>query len=160
VDEIIEDIACSLCVPRHCLNIIAGSKGLVAGNLLIVMKDGTEIQCGQSGDQGLLIPNVEDIDLLITSASFVLVVEKESSFGELLTQGFLDWFKDQGILVTGKGYPDVSTRSLLKKMSTLERKEEVYNSMDDSFEYITMPPLRILALVDGKLCSALDGAFD
>ena len=116
----------------------------------MIMKDGTEIQCSQAGNQGFLIPNSQEIELLVTSASFVLVVEKESSFGELLTHGFLDLFKDDGILITGKGYPDVSTRSLLKKLSTLERKEEIYNAFDNTFDYVLMPPLRILALVDGS----------
>ncbi|ORX93595.1 DNA topoisomerase IV, alpha subunit, partial [Basidiobolus meristosporus CBS 931.73] len=35
VDELIEDIACTLLVPRSYLNVIASSKGLVSGNIRI-----------------------------------------------------------------------------------------------------------------------------
>jgi DNA topoisomerase VI subunit A len=51
VDDAIENIACSLGVPRRCLNVIAGSKGLVFGQLLLRMKSGSIINCNLSGDQ-------------------------------------------------------------------------------------------------------------
>lgn len=51
----------------------------------------------------------------------MLVVEKEASFSKLIGykgRGGFE-FLDSCILVTGKGYPDVSTRLLLKKLSYL-----------------------------------------
>jgi meiotic recombination protein SPO11 len=50
----------------------------------------------------------------------VLVIEKEATFSKLLSLKSSDAgyaFLDNYILVTGKGYPDVSTRLLLKLLS-------------------------------------------
>jgi meiotic recombination protein SPO11 len=54
VDDAIENIACSFGVPRRCLNVIAGSKGLVFGQLFLKMRSGSVVSCTLSGDQVLL----------------------------------------------------------------------------------------------------------
>lgn len=51
VNDAIENIACSFGVPRRCLNVIAGSKGLVSGQLLLKLKSGSIIDCSLAGDQ-------------------------------------------------------------------------------------------------------------
>lgn len=120
VDDAIENIACSFGVPRRCLNVIAGSKGLVFGQLLLKMKSGSIIDCSLTGDQGTLIPEGYDIESFQTSAKVVLVIEKEATFSKLLSHKTSNAgydFLDSCILVTGKGYPDVSTRLLLKLLS-------------------------------------------
>ncbi|KAJ3045360.1 endodeoxyribonuclease [Rhizophlyctis rosea] len=116
VDEIVEDLACTFAVPRHCLSVVAASKGLVSGALKIHMKDGSFIDCDQAGDQGLLIPPSEQIADLMTNAKFVLVVEKEATFRTLLSIGCASQL-GPCIIITGKGYPDVSTRKLVRRLS-------------------------------------------
>ena len=67
-----------------------------------------------------MIPEGYDIDSFTTSAKVVLVIEKESTFSKLLSLQSSNAgydFLDSYILVTGKGYPDVSTRLLLKLLS-------------------------------------------
>ena len=52
VDKAIDDIACTLRIPRHCLNVVAGAKGLVAGNLSFLMKSGQTNECRIDSEQG------------------------------------------------------------------------------------------------------------
>ena len=49
VDSTIEDIACTIKVPRYCLNIVAGVKGLFAGPIQIRSLDGNITADGLSG---------------------------------------------------------------------------------------------------------------
>ena len=124
VDAIIEDIACTLGVSRRSLNIIAGSKGLFSGSLVLKMKDGSLLDGHQGSDQGLLIPAFEDIDEMQSSASIILVIEKEAIFTKLLNLNFMQLFHGQElILLTGKGYPDVSTRQLLNHLQMNEKSK-------------------------------------
>uniref|UniRef100_A0A0R3S535 DNA topoisomerase (ATP-hydrolyzing) n=1 Tax=Elaeophora elaphi TaxID=1147741 RepID=A0A0R3S535_9BILA len=55
---------------------------------------------------------------LSTTAQCILVVEKDATFQRLIGEGFLKLFPNV-LLVTGKGYPDVATRMMLKKLSNL-----------------------------------------
>ncbi|ORX79211.1 hypothetical protein BCR32DRAFT_281586 [Anaeromyces robustus] len=81
VNEVLNNISCSLGVPHSSLNIIASQKGLITGNIKIKMKKGYIIDCQ----------------------------EKEAIFQYLYSTGFLD--KNKNItLITGKGYPDLCTR--------------------------------------------------
>ncbi|KAI9016959.1 Spo11/DNA topoisomerase VI subunit A [Gaertneriomyces semiglobifer] len=117
VDHAIEDLACTLGVSRHCLNIVASSKGLVSGSLKLHMNNGDVIDCSSGGEQGQLIPTSEQILELETDAKFVLVVEKEATFRTLVCRGYPT--HEPCILITGKGYPDVSTRRLVKRLAEL-----------------------------------------
>ncbi|KAJ3189292.1 endodeoxyribonuclease [Gaertneriomyces sp. JEL0708] len=117
VDHAIEDLACTLGVSRHCLNIVASSKGLVSGKLKLFMNNGDVIDCSSGGEQGQLIPTSEQILELETDAKFVLVIEKEATFRTLVCRGYAA--HEPCILITGKGYPDVSTRRLVKRLAEL-----------------------------------------
>ncbi|KAJ3009578.1 endodeoxyribonuclease, partial [Thoreauomyces humboldtii] len=111
VDEIIEDLACAHGVPRHCLNVTASCKGLVFGNLIMHMTDGTSINCLQASHNGTLIPPSDRISSVQSSARFVLVIEKEATFQTLLSEWFVQKF--DCVILTGKGYPDLATRQLV-----------------------------------------------
>lgn len=50
------------------------------------------------------------------SSEYVLVIEKESVLFDLLQQGFLERFP-KVTLITGKGYPDLSTKFLIKALN-------------------------------------------
>ncbi|KAJ3157592.1 endodeoxyribonuclease [Geranomyces michiganensis] len=118
VDTAVEDLACAFGVPRFCLRIVASAKGLVYGNLIITLKDGSRLDCSQGSD-GMLIPPTEQIAGVQTEARFILVIEKDATFRTLLDHGFAD---KQGpcVLVTGKGYPDVATRQLVRRLSEMK----------------------------------------
>lgn len=117
---------------------------------MLIMKDGTSIDCSQSGNQGILIPHMEDVESVVTTASHVLIVEKESSFSELLSNDIIDASQEDLILVTGKGYPDISSRLLVKLLSQIVRAKEVRNAMGE-MELQMVPPPRISCLTDGMV---------
>ncbi|KAI9837124.1 MAG: hypothetical protein M1838_004905 [Thelocarpon superellum] len=99
---------------------VATAKGLVAGAIVITRKDGSTVSCAEDA-QGLLIPNVREIRSIDVSAvAWVLVLEKEAAFRSLAVD--LLWRQDGGgrggVLVTGKGYPDISTRAFLHILAT------------------------------------------
>ncbi|KAL1644391.1 endodeoxyribonuclease [Diplodia intermedia] len=96
--------------PRVEIIAECAAKGLVTGDLTVLKADGVSIYKFDD-PSGHLIPSIEDGDAMQTKAERVLVVEKE-----------------------GKGYPDLSTRIFLHRLSAVS-----------SMGNLTMP---ILALVD------------
>ncbi|TKA79858.1 hypothetical protein B0A49_01566, partial [Cryomyces minteri] len=91
VDHYVDDLACTFGVSRALLNVTATAKGLIAGSFTIRRKDGVEAQ-GSSDREGLLVPNMKDIQSIsMEKVHWILVIEKEA-----------------------KGYPDIATRALLR----------------------------------------------
>lgn len=96
------------------VGLIATSKGLVAGNLTLYFTDNQIIDCNVPG--GALIPQIiSNIISIRAKAKFVLIVEKDSIFQKLLEENITDLLSC--ILITGKGYPDIGTRMLIKLLS-------------------------------------------
>ncbi|GAA5833571.1 hypothetical protein JCM9279_001564 [Rhodotorula babjevae] len=116
VDSLVDDLAATLHVRRSELNVVATAKGLFAGAVKLILADGSELS---SADQGVLIPSGAAIDRLeLEKVKWVLVVEKDAVFQSLASSSLLD--DDElgaGVLLTGKGYPDLATRELLKRLS-------------------------------------------
>ncbi|KAL9573652.1 hypothetical protein ACKAV7_002196 [Fusarium commune] len=119
VDDLVDDIAFSLGISRGDLNIVAASKGALAGPLLIRFHDGSTMNpC--SGDLGVAIPTVQSISSVdVQNIKWILVVEKDAVFRSLCSSQF--WgtcIFSPGVLVTAKGYPDLTTRSFLNFVHT------------------------------------------
>ncbi|KAL5015911.1 hypothetical protein ScPMuIL_005500 [Solemya velum] len=65
---------------------------------------------------GVLVPmQVNQIKNMYTDAHFVLVVEKDATFQKLLDQGMCQKFHPPA-LTHGKGFPDINTRMLVRKL--------------------------------------------
>lgn len=76
--------------------------------------DNQTIDCNVPG--GALIPQIiSNIISIRAKAKFVLIVEKDSIFQKLLEENTAELLNC--ILITGKGYPDVGTRMLIKLLS-------------------------------------------
>lgn len=122
VDRLVDDIAYTLRVRRSALNVTAAAKGLVAG-ALIIHRRGSSIPSAtdcSSDPEGTLITPVQSTDCFDASrAKFVLVVEKEAVFRAIAGSPII-WrtISQRGILITGKGYADVSTRALLNRLAS------------------------------------------
>ncbi|CVK87697.1 related to meiotic recombination protein rec12 [Fusarium proliferatum] len=119
VDDLVDDIAFNLGISRGDLNIVAASKGALAGPLLIRFHDGSTLNpC--SGDLGVAIPTVQSISSIdVQNIKWILVVEKDAVFRSLCSSQF--WrtcIFGPGVLVTAKGYPDLTTRSFLNFVHT------------------------------------------
>ncbi|KAL7268962.1 endodeoxyribonuclease [Rhizina undulata] len=109
VDKLVDDIACTFGVDRGLLNVAAAAKGLIYGGIRITKMDGTVTDCKVA--EGILIPSTREVASveIEDEVQWVLVVEKEAVFRTLVTCGILP-----GILITGKGYPDLATREFLR----------------------------------------------
>ena len=95
-------------------DLLPTSKGLVAGELTLALSDNRVIDCTVPG--GALIPHIaSNLISVRTTAKMLLIVEKDAVFQKLLED---DCTSSLGcILITGKGYPDVATRMLVKLLS-------------------------------------------
>lgn len=72
--------------------------------------------------EGTLIPVAEDISSLHIpkNVKWVLIIEKEAVFQTLRQLCFIQhpyWRLGAGIMITGKGYPDLATRQLVRMLS-------------------------------------------
>lgn len=82
--------------------------------MTITLADGQVISCTVPG--GVQIPQiVSNVISISAKANFVLVIEKDAAFQRLLAEDCPRALNC--ILVTGKGYPDVATRMLVKMLS-------------------------------------------
>ncbi|PGH36669.1 meiotic recombination protein SPO11 [[Emmonsia] crescens] len=118
VDRCIDDIACTIGVDRTALHVAAAAKGLVAGSFNITLNDDSMVDAGVHVEVafGMLVPRVETIRKIdISAVRWILVIEKEATFHRLAT---VNYHKTSGagpgVLITGKGYPDLCTRAFLK----------------------------------------------
>lgn len=107
-DKALEAVSQLLKVPRNRLNIIASPKGIISGSITYI-EDDMETTVG---NRILQIPS--DPDYITTSASFILVIEKEAVLHRLINEEFLSRY--ECILISGKGYPDLSTREFLHRL--------------------------------------------
>ncbi|GAA5957960.1 hypothetical protein JCM8115_001086 [Rhodotorula mucilaginosa] len=117
VDAMIDDIAATLGVRRSDLNVVATSKGLFSGALRLVSQDGSALD---GTEQGALIPPSQKIAWIeLDQVRWILIVEKDAVFSTLNDAGLTsDGELGNGILITGKGYPDVVTRELVVRLAT------------------------------------------
>ncbi|XP_030761359.1 uncharacterized protein PF11_0213 [Sitophilus oryzae] len=112
-DRALKDISRMLNVGLWSLNVTA-QKGLVYGDLKLIMKDGEIVNCNVPGTS---IPqNTLEISEIQSSAYFILVVEKESIFHKLLEENLPNKLTRPFILISGKGFPDLNTQLFLKKL--------------------------------------------
>ncbi|KAL2863489.1 putative meiosis-specific topoisomerase Spo11 [Aspergillus lucknowensis] len=138
VDVLVDDIANTIGVDRSDLNVEAAAKGLVTGFYQLTTTTGENIDA-RLLTKDCLIPRVQEISRLdVSDVDWVLIVEKEAVFRRLTQSSFhVRAAAGVGIIVTGKGYPDLRTRAFVRK---------IYESIA-----ITRPnnPPPFYALVDG-----------
>ncbi|KAJ5794696.1 Winged helix-turn-helix transcription repressor DNA-binding [Penicillium paradoxum] len=137
VDGIVDDLAYTIGVNRTALNVEAAAKGLVTGNVRLIRGPHVLIDA-QSDTEDTLIPRIKDGDEIdVSRVRWVLVIEKEAVFHRLARISYhTRALAGQGIMVTGKGYPDFLTRRFLRAMS-------------DSVSNQTRQLTRFYALTDG-----------
>ncbi|XP_029994669.1 meiotic recombination protein SPO11 [Sphaeramia orbicularis] len=115
VDSIVDDISCMLKVPRRSLHVLATSKGLISGDLRYMEEDGTHIDCHSSSAAVAVSSNIGGIRNIVSSARFIMIVEKDATFQRLLDDDFCTKLSPC-IIITGKGVPDVNSRLMVRKL--------------------------------------------
>ncbi|MQM13410.1 hypothetical protein Taro_046335, partial [Colocasia esculenta] len=89
------------------------SERLLLMGWLRFIYDGRKCDCIQSPNTAYPIPvHVDEVEDVVCAAEYILVVEKESVFQRLANDGFCR--KNHCVVITGRGYPDVSTRRFLR----------------------------------------------
>ncbi|KAJ6625886.1 Spo11/DNA topoisomerase VI subunit A [Mycena sp. CBHHK59/15] len=124
VDTLVDDVAATFALERSDLNVRATSKGLVCGSGLVIHL--RRVDSGFFNElshrlQGALIPVGEDIRSFTVGedVDWVLVVEKDAVFQTLCRLRLADHpdLSGRGLIITGKGYPDIATRQLVATLS-------------------------------------------
>uniref|UniRef100_A0A672J910 DNA topoisomerase (ATP-hydrolyzing) n=1 Tax=Salarias fasciatus TaxID=181472 RepID=A0A672J910_SALFA len=115
VDNLVDDLSCMLKVPRRSLHVLATSKGLISGDLCYMEEDGTRIDCRSSSAAVAVSSNIGGIKNIVSSAKFVMIVEKDATFQRLLDEDFCTKLSPC-IIITGKGVPDVNSRLMVRKL--------------------------------------------
>ncbi|XP_062011194.1 meiotic recombination protein SPO11-1 isoform X1 [Rosa rugosa] len=111
VDRAINDICILLQCSRHNLNVVSVGKGLVMGWLRFA-EAGNMFDCINRPNTAYPVPvHVEEVKDIVSVAQYILVVEKESVFQRLANDQFCN--TNHCIVITGCGYPDISTRRFL-----------------------------------------------
>lgn len=114
VNKAIDTICTMLNVQQFELGVLSSSKGLIAGDLVINIGD-ERIDCRTTR----AVPqNPSAVTSLESAADYVLIVEKETVFQRLVSDGIFERITGKIVLVTAKGYPDVNTRLMLKRLAT------------------------------------------
>ncbi|KGN50057.1 meiotic recombination protein SPO11-2 [Cucumis sativus] len=117
VNRTIQDVVALLQCSRYSLGIMASSRGLVAGRLLLQEPEQEVVDCTACGSSGYPISG--DLDLLQTltlktDARYIIVIEKHAIFQRLADDRVFN--RIPSILITAKGYPDLATRYFLHKI--------------------------------------------
>ncbi|KAG7036015.1 Meiotic recombination protein SPO11-2 [Cucurbita argyrosperma subsp. argyrosperma] len=122
VNRTIQDVVALLRCSRFSLGVMASSRGLVAGRLLLQAHcsepEQETVDCAACGTSGYAISG--DLDLLRkltlkTDARYVIVIEKHAIFQRLAEDRVFNHIPS--ILITAKGYPDMATRYFLHRIS-------------------------------------------
>lgn len=118
VNRYIDDIAFTFGVKRSDLNVTAVAKGLIVGAVKFCRRNGSAADAA-SDREGMLVPSLFDIlSVDMRAVRWILVVEKEASFRSIAASEFWNDTSTEGVMLTGKGYPDIATRALLHFLST------------------------------------------
>ncbi|KAK1718234.1 Spo11/DNA topoisomerase VI subunit A [Colletotrichum lupini] len=113
VDNLVDDLAFTLGLGREDLGIVAASKGLVSGP--IILRSRTSEVNASSSEHGILIPSARTVsEIDFGPAHWVL---ETSAFG-------------LGILVTGKGYPDLNTKQFVHLLHTAKPELPIFALVD------------------------------
>ncbi|WVO14768.1 hypothetical protein L204_102406 [Cryptococcus depauperatus] len=135
VNKIVDDIVASAGLQRKDFNVCASAKGLIAATSLVIHRR-TENPLVLSATHASLIDPIEKISHLETPGNpegikWVLVVEKDAVFQSLCNATILkEPDLGSGVLVTGKGFPDLATRQILYLIANSFPKASMYALVD------------------------------
>ncbi|KAI0508931.1 Spo11/DNA topoisomerase VI subunit A [Xylaria bambusicola] len=120
VNRLVDDLAFTFDLGRDALNIVAAVKGLIVGGLKVIFHDDSTLYCNPHDRHNILIPETRTIlGFDLGTTKWLLVIEKEATFRGLAASRFHELAAvGPGLLVTAKGYPDLSTRQFLHKLQT------------------------------------------
>lgn len=106
-------VSTALHIPRDNLNIIASSKGILEGSLILKIH-GNFVNCFKNP---ISIPGMlEEEPEINSNARYLCIIEKEGIFNLLVEENLSSLLPI--ILICGRGFPDISTRILCRQILT------------------------------------------
>eukprot|EP00092_Neocalanus_flemingeri_P018537 GFUD01020073.1.p1 GENE.GFUD01020073.1~~GFUD01020073.1.p1 ORF type:complete len:386 (-),score=150.16 GFUD01020073.1:180-1337(-) len=118
LDSLVGVIVAMMQIPRLLLGVVATSKGLVVGDLLYTNSEDVVVDCSLAVGGDSVPQDVMEMRDVVTTAKFVLVVEKDAVFQRLLEEGVMGGHMPSMIMITGKGVPDLASRQLVYMLSS------------------------------------------
>ena len=121
-DSIISDLCSILVINKFERPIFPSAKGLFCGNILIKNEFGQELNIKSYNifnKINLITYEYLIFDLKIeyeNEIKFILIVEKETLFFNLLENNYFKNIFPNCLIITGKGYPDFITKVFIKKI--------------------------------------------
>jgi len=114
-DRAIVSLASVLRVRRRALGFVEAPRGFICGRLVI--RDGDEtVDLAKLGPSGRVVPRFDDrVEILSSDAKVIVIVEKHAIAQRLAESRWCD--AARCILLCGYGFPSVSTRELVRKLT-------------------------------------------
>jgi len=115
-NKMIEEVELLTGYTREQIGILSDTRGKIHGDMEIESK-GKRIRLADLGDMVLSIhPLVDRIKIINVNADYVLVVEKDAIFTQLVDLEF--WRTNKCVLITGHGQPDRATRRMVNRLNS------------------------------------------
>jgi len=126
INNILNDICSLLIINRFDLPIFPSAKGLFCGNINIKNEYGIQLNITNNNYNKINLITYEYLtddfkidDNNFNKPLFILIVEKETLFFNLIENNFFTQIFKNILLITGKGYPDYLTKIFIKKIYNL-----------------------------------------
>ncbi|KAJ3692591.1 hypothetical protein LUZ60_011686 [Juncus effusus] len=118
VNSTIQDLVTMLKCTRQSLGVMASSRGAITGRIILHGNGEESLDCTALGPAGHAITG--DLNYLQnlsfqSDARYIIVVEKDAVFQRLAEDRIFSQIPC--VLITAKGYPDIASRLLLRRLS-------------------------------------------
>ncbi|KAL1405457.1 endodeoxyribonuclease [Vanrija albida] len=132
VDNIVDDLVATAGLKREDFHVCASAKGLVASDCLFITLTTGEALPLSSTNAALIPPRQRIADISAPNGvDWILVVEKDAIMQSLCGLRLLeDERLGSGVLITGKGYPDLATLQFLRLLADTFPRTPIYALVD------------------------------
>lgn len=111
-------------ISRSMMNVQPSPNGLVAGDLTIALENDELLDVKRSNGSSLIPVSTIISAKAFRTPEYILIVEKEAVFSYLQAE------LPEGIIITGKGFPDRATKSLLIALSISYPQVPIFGLVD------------------------------
>ncbi|OLQ17179.1 Protein of unknown function C-terminus (DUF2399) family protein [Cryptosporidium hominis] len=102
-------------IPRISFGLFPSPKGIIGGRIKLIYKNSDFLDVEELGVSGATITDIFDPNdskyIIKTNVKYLLVIEKASIFQYLMEREIYN--RIPCLIITGKGFPDISTRKLV-----------------------------------------------
>ncbi|KAH8583819.1 topoisomerase VIA [Cryptosporidium sp. chipmunk genotype I] len=115
VNRIVQNFSEILQTPRISFGLFPSPKGMIGGRIKLIYKNSDLLDVEELGVSGATITDIFDLNeskyIIKTNVRYILLIEKASIFQYLMEREVYN--RIPCLIITGKGFPDISTRKLV-----------------------------------------------